>query len=151
MTLTAARERLLAEASAHLAALDEVLTRTRRSAGQVSGRLRLATMVRTQGGPHIAEIIETFEHGHPGVSVGLEHDNAYLDNLRRGRWDGILARLPLTDPDVTVGPVLTRELRILVVARDHPLARREMVTLDDVVDAGLPAADPGGGPGRDAR
>jgi FxLD family lantipeptide len=73
------------------------------SASQRPGRLRLATYIRLQAGPHIAEIIETFEREHSGASVSFDHDNSYLDNLRRGRWDVIVARLPLTDPDVTVG------------------------------------------------
>jgi DNA-binding transcriptional LysR family regulator len=138
VTLTPAGEQLRAEISPHLAGLDEILVRARHTAGLVSGRLRLATMIRLQAGPHIAEIIETFEQRHPGARASLDHDNSYLENLRRGRWDLIIARLPLTDPDVTVGPVLTRERRILLVARNHPLAQRQLVTLDDVVDAGLP-------------
>lgn len=143
VALTSLGERLLAELSPHLAALDEILARARQSSGQVSGRLRLAAMLRLTAGPHIAEIIEAFEHEHPAASVRFDHDDGYLENLRRGRWDIIAARLPLSDPDVTIGPVLTRERRILLVARDHPFARRTMVTLDDVVDAGLPLPSQG--------
>jgi hypothetical protein len=31
-------------------------------------------------------------------------------------------RMPLTDPELTIGPVLAREQRVLAVAVDHPLA-----------------------------
>lgn len=138
VTLSSAGDRLYAEVSPHLDALDDILDRTRQGVDQVAGRLRLATYIRPQAGPHIAEIIETFEHRHPGASVSFDHDTLYLENLRRGRWNIVAARLPLSDPDVTVGPILTRERRILLVSRDHPLARHELVTLDDIVDAELP-------------
>lgn len=142
VALTPAGERLLAEISPHLAALEKILIRARQSTGRVSGRLRLATYLRVTTGPHITEIIEAFEQQHPGASVSYDLDIPYLGNLRRGRWDIIAARLPLTDPDVTVGPVLTREPRILLVARGHPLAGRKLVTLDDVIDAGLRLPNP---------
>jgi len=36
----------------------------------------------------------------------------------------IAARLPVSNPDITVGPVLTREDRVLLIARTNPLACR---------------------------
>lgn len=137
VTLTQAGERLLAEIAPHVAALDQALDRARRPATAISGQLRLAAFIRPTAGPHIAEIIDTFTERYPAATVTYDHDVAYLDGLRGGRWDLIAARLPLTDADVTIGPVLTRERPMLVVARNHPLATRALITLDDVVDAGL--------------
>ena len=42
--------------------------------------------------------------------------------------------LPLEQPDLVVGPVLTRAQRVLAVAREHPLAARESVSLDELAD-----------------
>ena len=56
-------------------------------------------------------------------------------------------RLPLSEPDITVGPILTHEERVLLVAKSDPLARRESVSLDDFADravlgrARVPASD----------
>jgi DNA-binding transcriptional LysR family regulator len=41
-------------------------------------------------------------------------------------------QLPISEPDVTVGPVLSSEQCVVVVGRNHPLAGRADVTLDDV-------------------
>jgi len=71
------------------------------------------------------------------------------------------ARLPIQRPDLTVGPTLSREARVLAVARDHPLADREHVSLEDIanyevapitdsprelIDAAFPRRAPSGRP-----
>src|SRR5258708_12637693 len=43
-------------------------------------------------------------------------------------------RLPLEQPDLTVGPILSQEPRVLAVARDHPLAARADVSIEDIAD-----------------
>jgi DNA-binding transcriptional LysR family regulator len=61
----------------------------------------------------------------------------YLDLLRQGQLDMLAARLPLSDPDVTVGPVLSHEQLVLLVARDDPFARRGSVGLQDFAGRAL--------------
>jgi DNA-binding transcriptional LysR family regulator len=58
--LTPTGQGLLAEISPQLAALEEILVRTRHSAGLVSGRLRLATMIRpdSRPGPDLRAVLE---------------------------------------------------------------------------------------------
>lgn len=46
----------------------------------------------------------------------------------------IAVRLPLGEPDVMIGPVLSHEERILLVAKHDPLAQHESVTLEDFAD-----------------
>lgn len=41
-------------------------------------------------------------------------------------------RLPIDAEDVTIGPVLSSEPRVLTVAVNHPLTRRDSVSLDDL-------------------
>jgi hypothetical protein len=46
----------------------------------------------------------------------------------------MVTRLPLDQPDIVTGPVITRDPRVLAVARDDPLAQRETVSLEDLAD-----------------
>ena len=46
--------------------------------------------------------------------------------------------VPLEQPDLVVGPVLARHSRVLAVARHHPLAARERVSVEEL--AGEPIA-----------
>lgn len=46
----------------------------------------------------------------------------------------MLKGLPLTDPDITVGPVLSHEDRILLVAKDDVLAEREAASIEDLAN-----------------
>ena len=51
-------------------------------------------------------------------------------------------RLPINEPDLTVGPTLASDERILAVATDHPLAKRDSVSVEDLV--GCQVHDAGG-------
>jgi DNA-binding transcriptional LysR family regulator len=109
----------------------------RHAAVGVAGRLRIGIYFTLSGGPHMAEIIRTFELRHPDcevefVNTGYEHN--YLDVLRARSVDLLATRIPLTAADITVGPILSREERVVVVARGDPLAARESVTYEDLAD-----------------
>lgn len=85
----------------------------------------------------MAKIIRTFTAGHPGAGVelvdtGFQRDD--LEWLRAGNVDMLATRLPATDPDVIVGPILSREQRVLLVSKDDPLAARKSVCLEDFAD-----------------
>ena len=62
-----------------------------------------------------------------------------LDWLRKDELDLLAMRLPIDEPDVTIGPILSSEERVLALATDHPLAGRKSVGLDDL--AGYAVAD----------
>ncbi|MGA4543585.1 LysR family transcriptional regulator [Uniformispora flossi] len=57
--------------------------------------------------------------------------------LRRGEVSLQLSELPVDEPDLTVGPVLIREQRVLVVPRTHRLADRSSVSVEDLADCTL--------------
>jgi DNA-binding transcriptional LysR family regulator len=83
----------------------------------------------------MVRIVNAFKTRHPGANVefidtGIERN--YLDALRDGEVDMLAVRPPLSDPDITVGPVLSHEQRVLLIARDDPLAQRESVSLEDL-------------------
>jgi DNA-binding transcriptional LysR family regulator len=162
VTLTPFGERLLAEVRAPLDQLARVL-RDADAPGAITGPLRLALLSPPSGGPYLAEISIAFERRHSGSRVALSHADLSdpLGQLRRGDIDLLAARLPIEQPDITIGPILSREDRALAVARDHPLAQRQSVTLDDLADyavaqfdtelkemieALIPLATPGGRP-----
>jgi hypothetical protein len=71
----------------------------------------------------------------------------------------LATRLPLTASEVTIGPVLSREERVVLLAREDPLARRASISYEDlaerfvsdvlafprdVMDAFIPPVTPGG-------
>lgn len=63
--------------------------------------------------------------------VELDFGNQFTA-LRTGAVDVALARLPVHEPDITVGAVIVREPRALAVWRDHPLATRDRVGLAEI-------------------
>jgi DNA-binding transcriptional LysR family regulator len=115
----------------------------------VAGTVRLAVFLPADGGPHLLEVITTFEARHPACRVHMTETNQareQLDWLRRGDADVMAMRLPVTRADVVVGPILFREEHLLAVSSEHPLATRESVCLDDLADylvSDVPSITPG--------
>lgn len=62
--------------------------------------------------------------------------------LRRGELDLQLSELPVAEPGITAGPTVLSEPRALLVPADHPLARRENLSMEDLAD--IPLIIPGG-------
>jgi hypothetical protein len=46
----------------------------------------------------------------------------------------LATRIPLTAPDITVGPILSREERVAIVAKHDPLAERDSISYEDLAD-----------------
>ena len=136
VALTPLGERFLADAAPAYEQLAGVLERTHAANGSLEGTLRLGLLYPTAGGPHLNTIIGAFEDCYPRCEVLLTE--LLLDDplgpLRRGEVDVIATRLPLARPDLVVGPILTQESRVLQIARHHPLAGRDQVSIDDVAD-----------------
>jgi DNA-binding transcriptional LysR family regulator len=106
------------------------------SAG-ATGTLRLGVPHFAGVCPYFSEIISTFETRHADCHVlvtetGFGRDQ--IDWLRRDQIDILAMRLPVSDPDVVIGPVVAREDRVLAVAANHPLAGRGSVTVEDLAD-----------------
>jgi DNA-binding transcriptional LysR family regulator len=103
---------------------------------RLEGTVRLGLLYPTAGGPHLTEIISTFEQRCPDCEVQLSE--LLLDDplgpLQRGEIDLMAMRLPVAQSDLVVGPTLSREPRVLEVARDHALAGRERVSVEDLAD-----------------
>lgn len=89
--------------------------------GSLAGRLvHAARDVFGQRSPNCAvRIVETQLHHH-------------VAQLRDGTADLLVLTLPVVEPGITVGPVLTRGVRFMCVAADHRLADRASVSAEEL-------------------
>ncbi|RFU36558.1 LysR family transcriptional regulator [Actinomadura logoneensis] len=99
----------------------------------VAGTLTIGFLGASQG-ELTPRVIAAFRSGHPGTEVRMRevHLGDPFGALRDGTVDLLLTRLPVAEPDLTVGPVVLSEPRMLAVASDHPFARRDSVRMDDL-------------------
>jgi DNA-binding transcriptional LysR family regulator len=139
----------------HLTEAGEVFlplaTELLRAADQAAGRTRAAARpgritVGYTAGIIVTPVVRELRHRHPDAEVRTLHlawdepRPALLDH----RVDAVVARLPFPADGLEV-TALYDEPRVLVVSRDHRLAGKESVTLDDIADEPLPrvrGADP---------
>jgi DNA-binding transcriptional LysR family regulator len=141
--LTSLGERFLAEVGPVHRQLAEVLERTHAAAHSLEGTLRLGLFSGPAGGPHLVEIVDEFRALHPESEVEmvqLSWDDP-LGPLHKGEVHLMTSWLPLEQPELVVGPVLTREPRVLAVARDHPFAERAKISAEELADQKLPRFD----------
>jgi DNA-binding transcriptional LysR family regulator len=135
--LTPFGEHLRARVAPAYEQIESALAERHDEATGVTGTLRLGMYSRIAAGPHLIEIVKTFERRHPECRVELAETGVSMgqfDGLRRGEFDLLAFRLPFTAPGFTIGPVLAVEERVLVLAKDHPLADRSSVSVEDLAD-----------------
>ncbi|MFE0762432.1 LysR substrate-binding domain-containing protein [Streptomyces smyrnaeus] len=104
----------------------------------VTGTLRVGFSGAFTG--HLLQhITEQYARRHPGVEVRLQQIQLFdpLGPLRTGQVDVQVTERPVNEPDLTLGPVLVREPRALLVANTHPFALRESVSIEDWADCRL--------------
>src|ERR1700733_9926520 len=134
--LTPVGERLLASIAPIYQDLESAFEDARQDATGVTGTLRIGIYTRGNVDGHMIQIVQSFKARHPVAEVAfidLGPERSYIDQLRDGEFDMAVVRVPLTDPDITVGPVLCHEQRVLLVSTDDPLAQRESVSVEDLV------------------
>jgi DNA-binding transcriptional LysR family regulator len=137
VSLTPLGESMRAEIAPAYEQLRSAFRRARERATGITGTLRVGIYTPLNAGPHITDIVRAFNERNPAsevtfVNTGLEENP--LSWLRTGRVDLLATRLPIDQPDVTVGPVLSREQRVLLVSSDDPLAGREAIDYDEIGD-----------------
>jgi len=102
----------------------------------ISGVLRIGMYSPVSAGPDFVEIVGLFETRHPLCHVEVI-DTGVADPigpLRRGDVEMVATRLPADGPDLKIGPILSDEVRVVAVARDHPFVGRESVSYEEVAD-----------------
>jgi DNA-binding transcriptional LysR family regulator len=132
--LTRFGERFLADVRPAYDQLTGVLERTGAAARSLEGSLRLGLLSGPAGGEHLVEIIGAFEALHPECKVEvvqMSWDDPFRP-LRENDVELMASWIPLKEPDLVVGPILTSQPRVLAVASDHPLAERDSVDVEDL-------------------
>jgi DNA-binding transcriptional LysR family regulator len=141
--LTSFGERVLEEVGPAYGELSRALERSHAAARTLAGSLRLGMFSAPAEGPHMVRIVDAFAALHPACEVDivqLSWDDP-LAQLREGGVDLIASWLPLEQQDLVVGPTLTRQRRVLAVAREHPLAGRTTVSFEELADHAVPRFD----------
>ncbi|MFG1850749.1 LysR family transcriptional regulator [Actinomadura geliboluensis] len=131
--LTAVGRRLEAEIRPAWTEIGAALQRAIDAGRGLTGTLHVA-FVGAAGGQLCVGVTEEFGRREPGCEVRLRE--AQMSDvfpwLRDGEVDMILAPLPVDEPGIARSPVLVREARLLAVPSDHPFARRESVSQEDL-------------------
>jgi DNA-binding transcriptional LysR family regulator len=143
VTLSPAGERFRAEISGGYDDLVGALERTHEIGLAISGELRLGVHNAAAVGARLLGVIDAFEAANDRCAVRvveLSFGDRFA-SLRGGEIDLMLTRLPVEDADLVVGPSVDREPRVLAVARDHPLAGRAAVSIEDFADYDVGWAD----------
>jgi DNA-binding transcriptional LysR family regulator len=105
------------------------------SARQADGVIRVGFTSTTEG-PALTRLVKAYRAAYPRVEIDLRQVpimDPYTD-LRSGTLDVLLNWLAGGEPDLTFGPDLERQGRVLAVSASHRLARRRGVSVEDLAD-----------------
>ncbi|MBO2465099.1 LysR family transcriptional regulator [Actinomadura violacea] len=114
--------------------LQDGMRRARLAAQGITGVLRLGMIPYNAYDLH--RYWETFRSHHPQWKLQIRMAS-YVDpfaGLRRGDIDVLVAWLPVEEADLTVGPLLLTEPRVLAVATDHELTRHTAASVEMLAD-----------------
>lgn len=140
VVLTPAGERLRDELDPAYTALTGVLGRFAEAHQTMAGEVRLGVAWHGAIDPALLRAIDVFEARHRTCKVEILElpFRDRLAPLRRGEVDLMIVRLPIDQPDIELGPVVTIEPRVLAVARDHPLAAHGSASVEDLAEYRVP-------------
>lgn len=135
VALTAAGERFLAEIGPAHESLVSALEHAAGEAESAKGQLWIGLLNAVPQPKGAIELLRDFEAEHPGCTVEVKELplSARLQPLLEGEVDVVLGPPPDQD-GLEAGPTISRDLRVLAVAADHPLAGRSSVTTEDIAD-----------------
>ncbi|MEH1093726.1 LysR family transcriptional regulator [Micromonospora sp. CPCC 205739] len=134
VTLTPIGQRLFDDIQPMYRGLHEGMDRARLAAGGKTGVLRVGSIAVNLD--DFRRLFGAFAQDHPECEVQLRHVDFGdpFGRLRAGEIDIQIVWLPVKEPDLTVGPVIYTEPIVLAVGAAHPLASRESVCYEDLVD-----------------
>ena len=145
VALTEAGERLVARARRVLAELDDAQAELQMLAGVQGGRLSVGAL-HTMGPVDLSLLLASFHRNHPAVELTVREQSSeeLAEMLRDDVVD--LAFLSVTERIQSRGlelhPLVTEEL-VAVLARHHPLARRDDVRLAELAGESFISFRPG--------
>lgn len=122
-------------------ALERVLIDARDAGKGVNGALRIGCTPTTFL-PPVSELAKAFTARHPACEAIFEEIDLWdpYGPLRSGGIDVLVNWLAIDEPDLTVGPAIAHYRRVLAMSRDHRLAARVSVSLEDLVGEVIPEA-----------
>jgi DNA-binding transcriptional LysR family regulator len=121
-----------------IALVQKGLEKTRALARGTAGSLRVGFTSTTRV-ENVSHVIDAFETDHPDCEV-VEREVPLMDPwtaLRENEIDALCNWLTGVQPDLTIGPIIDRQERVLAVAADHPLAASEAVSVEDLGGQGV--------------
>jgi len=142
--VTAAGEAFVDDARAAVAAFDEAVARAGRRGRGETGQLTVG-FTAAAAFDLMPLILAAYSGRYPDVDVRLR-ESAYADpsgGLESGSADVAFVRPPLRTTGLWLD-VLSEEPRVLAMSEHHPLARRDSVTVDEILDepvVGAPGPD----------
>ncbi len=137
VTLTPLGEQLRDRITPAYEQLERAFHDARNAATGIAGTLRIGAYSPMSCGPRWVQIVERFESRHPACRVEfvtISTKANYLLPLRARELELLAVRLPLDQPDITIGPILSQEPRVLLVARHHQLADHDTVCVEDLAE-----------------
>src|SRR5436305_8737284 len=147
--LTDAGHALVAHADAIIARLDDAEAELAAIAGLRGGRLRLAAF-QSAGATLVPRAMAEFHHRHPEVELSVKH--AEQDDAQQLLRSGDVDVAVVMDFDDQ--PILGRDFELthllrdpycLILSADHPLAKRQRLTLNDLGEERWIVPQPGSG------
>ncbi|MFH8608691.1 LysR family transcriptional regulator [Streptomyces sp. NPDC018029] len=115
------------------ARMEAAVARAKDTARGVDGELNVG-FLGSGAGTLTAPILAMFRERCPHVEVRMRETQFQdpLGALRGGDVDLLFTCLPVEEPDLTVGPVVINEPRMLAMPLGHPLAGRTSVSLEEL-------------------
>jgi DNA-binding transcriptional LysR family regulator len=134
VALTVAGEAFLDKARAALETAEEAVEAAQQAAAGYAGTLRVGMMAQVAADLRTIAF-QTFEERYPQIDL-RPTSFPFADpscGLASGETDAAFVWLPLPHPSIET-ELLFEEPRLFVLASDHPLARKSMISLEDVED-----------------
>ncbi|MFE0105785.1 LysR family transcriptional regulator [Streptomyces sp. NPDC059009] len=115
------------------AQMEQALARAKDAARGVEGELKVG-FLGSGAGSLTAAVLATFKERCPRCEVRMRETQFQdpLGALRGGEVDVLFTCLPVAEPDLTVGPVVINEPRVLAMPLGHPLAGRTSISLEEL-------------------
>jgi DNA-binding transcriptional LysR family regulator len=127
VVITAAGQRLLAEARETLRHVEQAAARTRQAGRGELGRLQLGFMISLFGADLLESWIGAFERANPAIEIAMHRLGpvAQIDGIGRNELDAGFTRPPRKYPAGIRGFEIYRQPMVLALPRAHPLAQRK--------------------------
>jgi DNA-binding transcriptional LysR family regulator len=139
--LTDVGARLCDDLRPHEQGIRQAMDRARQAKHSITGALSVGFMS-VLAGNLVSRGRERFIEDNPECPVRVVETQVhhFVSQLRDGTIDVLLMSLPVNELDITIGPVVARQERYVVVASDHRFATRESVAFEDLAGETLPSA-----------